>query len=158
MIRLPYGCVVNSSQLEVAMASLRELVLALEHYRQRTSAHLEVDVSQSQAMSYLYSKGDLGQRELGALLGINSSSMTALVDRLERDDIAVRRPHPHDRRKHVVRLTDHGRALVDHTGQWLRHAFDHVNQDDLPVVVAALSSIADDVRRHSPGPADEPLG
>jgi DNA-binding MarR family transcriptional regulator len=80
------------------------------------------------------------------LLGYNTSSMTALVDRLERDGIAIRVPHPTDRRRLTVRLTDEGRAAVRSTGRWFIGAFDHIQQDALPVVTAALTAIADDLR------------
>jgi DNA-binding MarR family transcriptional regulator len=88
----------------------------------------------------------MGQSDLGALLGYNTSSMTALVDRLERDGIAVRVPHPTDRRRSTVQLTDQGRAAVRITGRWFIGAFDHVEQDSLPAVTAAITAIAEDLR------------
>ena len=132
--------------LTAAVEALRELILAGEKYRQATSGYLGLDTSQTQAVSYLYGRGDMGQSELGALLGYNTSSMTALVDRLERDGIAIRVPHPTDRRRLTVRLTDEGRAAVRSTGRWFIGAFDHIQQDALPVVTAALTAIADDLR------------
>ena len=132
--------------LTAAVEALRELILAGENYRQATSGYLGLDTSQTQAVSYLYGRGDMGQGELGALLGYNTSSMTALVDRLERDGIAIRVPHPTDRRRLTVRLTDDGRAAVRSTGRWFIGAFDHIQQDALPVVTAALTAIADDLR------------
>src|SRR6195952_992564 len=107
-----------------AVEALRELILAGETYRQHMTAYLSLDMTQTQALSYLYSRGDMGQSELGALLGFNTSSMTALVDRLERGEIAERRPHPTDRRRRVVHLTDSGRLAGRTTRQWFVRAFD----------------------------------
>ena len=132
--------------LTATAEALRELILAGEHYRQATSGYLGLDTSQTQAVSYLYSRGEMGQSELGALLGYNTSSMTALVDRLERDGIATRVPHPTDRRRLTVRLTDEGRAAVRSTGRWFIGAFDHIEQAALPAVTAALTAIAEDLR------------
>ena len=35
--------------------------------------------------------------------------MTVMVDRLERNGLVVRQPHPTDRRSFVITLTEHGR-------------------------------------------------
>jgi DNA-binding MarR family transcriptional regulator len=131
-----------------AVEALRELILAGDQYRQHMTAYLDLDMSQTQALSYLYSRGDMGQSELGALLGFNTSSMTALVDRLERDHIAERRPHPTDRRRSVVHLTDGGRKAMRTTGRWFVRAFDHVEPSQLPDLTAAFTAIAADLRTH----------
>ncbi len=143
-------------ELVKAVEALRELILAGEHYRQMVTGYLNLDTSQTQALSYLYSRGDMGQSELGALLGFNTSSMTALVDRLERDDIAERRPHPTDRRRYVVHLTDAGRKAIRTTGRWFVRAFDHVEAAGLPDLSAALLSIAADLRVHAQDMSDTP--
>jgi DNA-binding MarR family transcriptional regulator len=39
--------------------------------------------------------------------------MTSLLDTLERRNLVRRRPHPHDRRRLLVDMTDESRALVD---------------------------------------------
>ncbi len=140
----------SAQPLSDAATALRELILAGEHYRHATSVSLGVDVSQTQALSYLYSRGDLGQSELGALLGYNTSSMTALVDRLERRRWAERLPHPTDRRRSTVHLTAEGRTAVELTGTWLVHAFDSVHPKDLPGLTADLLAIAGDLRAHTP--------
>src|SRR3954471_23522374 len=49
------------------------------------------------------------QQELGAAMGIDPSTMVALIDALERDGLAKRKPHPRDRRARVVSITPKGR-------------------------------------------------
>ncbi len=132
-----------------AVEALRELILAGESYRQIVTGFLNLDMSQTQALSYLYSRGEMGQSELGALLGFNTSTMTALVDRLERDGIAERRPHPTDRRRSVVHLTASGRKAIRTTGRWFVRAFDHVEPATLPALTATLTAIAADLRMHA---------
>ena len=147
-----------------AVAGLRELILAGERYRQAAAGYLGLDISGSQAVSYLYSRGEMGQTELGNLLGYTTSSITVLIDRLERDNVARRRPHPSDRRRTVVELTDHGRQAVQATGRWLVRSFDHIDPEALPGVIDALSSIAKDLslqaidlnsHRNAPAPASK---
>jgi len=52
------------------------------------------------------------QRELSTQLGIHRNVMVAVVDRLERDALVKRMPHPADRRAFAVTLTDKARALL----------------------------------------------
>lgn len=48
------------------------------------------------------------QHELGDRSMIDPSSMVAVIDELEGLGLAERRPHPSDRRKHAVHLTERG--------------------------------------------------
>jgi DNA-binding MarR family transcriptional regulator len=50
--------------------------------------------------------GDLGPVELGHRLGIRSASATAMVDRLEEAGHLQRLPHPTDRRRRVLHVTE----------------------------------------------------
>src|ERR1044072_5142370 len=45
------------------------------------------------------------QQEIGSAMGIDPSTMVLLVDRLEADGLAQRRPHPRDRRAREVVIT-----------------------------------------------------
>lgn len=51
--------------------------------------------------------------EINAYLHLTSGSVTSLLDRLEKRALVARHPHPTDRRKVHVSITDAGRAMVD---------------------------------------------
>lgn len=53
------------------------------------------------------------QQEVAAVLGVDRTSMVALLDRLERKAIIARRPSTQDRRRNVVELTPAGRELFE---------------------------------------------
>jgi DNA-binding MarR family transcriptional regulator len=57
------------------------------------------------------------QQELGASLGIDPSTMVALIDRLESDGLANRRPSQRDRRAREVVITAKGRRRLDRARQ-----------------------------------------
>lgn len=58
--------------------------------------------------------GSHPMRDLAAALNIGASYVTALVDSLEADGLAVRQADPNDRRVRVIEITDRGRlALTD---------------------------------------------
>ncbi|MCE7007138.1 MarR family transcriptional regulator [Kibdelosporangium philippinense] len=51
------------------------------------------------------------QLALGHALGVDKTTMTALLDKLERSGLVVRTPDPHDRRARIPVLTEAGREL-----------------------------------------------
>jgi DNA-binding MarR family transcriptional regulator len=53
------------------------------------------------------------QQELGAEMGIDPSTMVALIDALESAGLAKRKPHPKDRRARVVAITPKGRRTLE---------------------------------------------
>jgi DNA-binding MarR family transcriptional regulator len=126
-----------------AIRCLRALILAGERYRQVISVYVGLGVTETQAVSYLAIHGDRGQNELAAGLGLSSGASTALVDRLERQEIAERYPHPSDRRRTLVRLTTRGRGVVQESGEWLLAGLQDVAPSDLEFVAKALASIAE---------------
>lgn len=65
-------------------------------------------------MLLLFSKrGTLPMKVIGARLQVHPTSVTNVVDRLERAGLVLRSPHPDDRRSLVVALTDTGRDVAE---------------------------------------------
>jgi DNA-binding MarR family transcriptional regulator len=54
----------------------------------------------------------ISMRQLARRLGCDNSYVTPLVDALESRGLAVRQPHPTDRRVKIIVLTDKGRELA----------------------------------------------
>jgi DNA-binding MarR family transcriptional regulator len=53
------------------------------------------------------------QQEIGKAMGIDPSTMVALLDGLEEAGLATRRPHPDDRRARQVAITAKGRKALE---------------------------------------------
>lgn len=51
------------------------------------------------------------QRDLAAIIGIESATLTYHLNRMETDGLIERRRHPSNRRVHLVEMTDAGRAM-----------------------------------------------
>jgi len=71
----------------------------------------------------------LNQTRLGNALGIDRSTVVAVIDRLEGRGLVDRKPAPSDRRSYALHLTEQGRAL-------LHQARAHLCDDGLLVVEA----------------------
>ncbi len=59
----------------------------------------------------LYESDGITQQELCEIVGIEQPTMANTLGRMERDGLIERRPHPSDRRKQLIYLTDKARAL-----------------------------------------------
>ena len=57
--------------------------------------------------------GNLTQREIAALAGIDKTTMVVTVDHLEQAGLAERRPAPTDRRARLVAITPEGREVLE---------------------------------------------
>ncbi len=82
-------------------------------------------------------------------LGLSSGASTGLVDRLERSGVAERYPHPHDRRRTLVRLTSRGHEVIQLSHQWLSAGFRSIDPADHDVLAANLRSISEDLSTRS---------
>jgi DNA-binding MarR family transcriptional regulator len=134
-----------SAGMDRAIRNLRMLILAGERYRQVLSDAIGLGTTESQALSYLEVHGSSGQSEMARDLGLTSSALTALVDRLERQGVAERVRHPQDRRRAMVRVTEHGAALVTQSHDWLDAVLERIDPANLDLVSDSLAIIASDL-------------
>lgn len=66
------------------------------------------------------------QQELGAVMGIDRTTMVSLVDQLEAAGLARRRPSATDRRAREIAITPKGRRLLGRARKMLAEAEDDV--------------------------------
>lgn len=76
-----------------------------------------IDGRELTVLAVLGSAGPLSQQEAAEQLGIDRTTMVAMVDTLEHKDLVRRRRSPLDRRKNIVELTPAGRACLEGAGQ-----------------------------------------
>lgn len=131
--------------LDDAVRNLRRLIVVAERYRQAVSDSVGLGTTESQAMSSLALHGERGQSELARDLQLTSSASTALVDRLERQGVAERMPHPRDRRRSIVRLTDRGKHIMNESRACLAHALCRLDPALLAGFSEGLVLVADDL-------------
>ena len=77
-------------------------------------APLDLTLSRFEALALLHFSraGSMPLGKIGERLQVHPASVTNTIDRLERDGLVERLPHPDDRRTVLARLTDAGRARV----------------------------------------------
>ncbi|MFB9968116.1 MarR family winged helix-turn-helix transcriptional regulator [Sinosporangium siamense] len=80
---------------------------------------LELTDAQAGALWRLTGEPPMTARRLAEVLNCDASTATSMIDRLERQGLVSREPHPTDRRAKIVRLTLEGCTLRDRV---IRHA------------------------------------
>ena len=88
--------------------------------------------------------GALPLGKMGQRLQVHPTSVTSIVDRLERAGLVVRRRHPDDGRTVLAEITDAGRALVETATADLVDAdfgLGALSEDDLQRLSAMLTPV-----------------
>jgi DNA-binding MarR family transcriptional regulator len=103
-----------ASSAEAAANLVRTTTEFMNELQRRRAAIAPVSASAFQALAVIEGAGEpLPSHVVAERLLVSTASMTSLLDTLERRGFAVRRPHPNDRRKVLVEITDAGRRVVD---------------------------------------------
>lgn len=99
----------------------------------------------------LLSERVLGPGEIARALAVTSAAASGIIDRLVAHGHAVRAPHPEDRRRTVVEITESGRAeIVAHLMPMIASlaALDEtLPERDREVVLRYLTDATDAIRR-----------
>ena len=88
----------------------RAQLLLTETYGPALASHV-IDGRELAVLTALAEHGPVSQQHVSREFGIDRTTMVALVDALEDKGLVERRPHPHDRRKNMLELTDEGREV-----------------------------------------------
>ncbi len=73
---------------------------------------LDIPMSQMRVLIQLYLGGKANMARLAGVLGVKLPTVTGLVDRLVERGLVQREDSPDDRRLVVIRLSDHGEAVI----------------------------------------------
>jgi DNA-binding MarR family transcriptional regulator len=107
-----------------------------------TRSDNSLGLSQLSALATLYAAGPLSPTALADLERIQPPSMTRVITGLEELGLAVREPHPTDRRQAVIAISESGRALIEedrHRRQaWLSGVLESLTDEERASLRAAL--------------------
>lgn len=92
--------------------NLRRAQLKVFQNFQSTMAPFDLTPGQFGVLVLICENEGLSQSDLGTALGIDRSTMVAVIDRLESRDFVVRASSPNDRRSYALRLSDHGKKTI----------------------------------------------
>ncbi len=94
------------------MLSLRRIIKSLQDYSQTVYTHFGITSPQLWVLKTIYQNGSLSLGDLSRRMFINPSTITGVVDRLEKKKYVLRIRNEKDRRVVKVQLTPKGNQLV----------------------------------------------
>ncbi len=92
--------------------NLRKAQIAVFQNFQAAVAPYDITPGQFGVLILIKENTGLSQSELGTAVGIDRSTMVAVIDRLEGRGWVVRAPSPSDRRSYALELSEEGERLV----------------------------------------------
>ncbi len=104
------------NEKDIALKLYVVLTRALEAVNRRVKADVKnygLNITEFGVLELLYHKGDQPIQKIGDKVLIASSSITYVIDQLEKKRFVIRRPCPNDRRITYASLTDEGHRLIE---------------------------------------------
>ena len=98
---------------ELVGYNLRKAQVAVFQSFQNAVAPHDITPGQFGVLIMIKENEGLSQSDLGAAVGIDRSTMVAVIDRLESRGLVIRAPSPNDRRSYALKLSADGEKLLE---------------------------------------------
>ncbi|MFS0783937.1 MarR family winged helix-turn-helix transcriptional regulator [Bacillus sp. 1P06AnD] len=96
-------------------------------------------------LELLYHKGDQPIQHIGKKILLASSSITYVVDKLEKKELVTRRACPNDRRVTFASITEKGKAFMQEAfpkhSEVIEQTFSHLSEEELVNTIELLKKI-----------------
>lgn len=89
--------------------------------------------------------GSIKMKDLAEKLGVTTGTLTVAVDRLEKKDLLVRKPHERDRRAYLIELTPEGKEYFAQHHQFHINMTEELTVDLDPEEIDQLGSILEKI-------------
>jgi DNA-binding MarR family transcriptional regulator len=98
----------------------------------------------------LWEQDGLQASELGKKVGLEPSSMTGMIDRMERDKLIIRQSDPHDRRALRIHLTREGentqKPVMKVVDEALASVFDGISDEQIKMTQNVLKNLIENIQ------------
>ena len=112
---IPIEEISTSAPVTEVFELLDQVARRLRAIQRLTVSQADLTPPQFQTLRLLWEHDRQPFKDLAAYLGCTRSTMTGIVDTLEKKELVVRQPNPTDRRSLLVTLTEKGAALEGST-------------------------------------------
>jgi DNA-binding MarR family transcriptional regulator len=104
--------ILPSDQTKQIIFSIRRLIQASELYTKELNKKYHISAAQLNCILTLYEYGPLPPSKIADHMMVKSSTVTGVVDRLEKKGLAERKRTSPDRRMITIQLTETGKKLA----------------------------------------------
>jgi DNA-binding MarR family transcriptional regulator len=130
---------------QTVLLAVRNLYASIEQFDAKTAYHMDMDRTALRAVNALEHR-QLSPAELASILSLTSGSVTALLDRLEKDGHIERTKSKEDGRRSEVKLSKKTRSKAhsyyNRLGETISTEFASKDSKELEQIVLTLNSLA----------------
>ena len=124
----------------------------------RTSEELlGMRLKQFMVLGYVRDRGSVSQQELETAMLIDANAVVLLLNEMEAAGWSVRKRDPHDRRRHLVEITESGKTAVDHAEKARERLEEEILRELSPeergTLIRLMRRALDGLLRATPEPA-----
>jgi len=127
--------------------SIRRLMQAGEHYTKELNKIYNVSAGQINCLIALHENGPLPPSQIAKYVMVNSSTVTGIIDRLEKKDLVKRLRISQDRRVITVELTKSGKMLAENAPspvqQKIIDGLNLLSQSEIDEIALTLKRLTD---------------
>ncbi|OPH59697.1 MarR family transcriptional regulator [Paenibacillus ferrarius] len=91
----------------------REIKNAISSYLTQVLPPFHITPIMMYALEFLRKHPDCIAVDIANEFGLTRGAITQLLDKLEEQDLVIRKPHPTSRRSHLLQVTDKGNTLIN---------------------------------------------
>ena len=136
--------VLANNKLKAVTIILRS-TQAIQEVNKKSVATFGLNSTEFAVLELLYHKGEQPIQIIGKKILISSSSITYVVDKLEKKDYIVRKACPEDRRVTYAVLTSKGKTFMEQNfpqhEKKLEEIFEHLSDEDINKTIELLKRI-----------------
>lgn len=130
---------------------LREISLMVKRKGRDILTHFPVTPPQFNALLWICDEGDLTIGELSQKMFLACSTMTDLIDRMEKNGVVARVRDERDRRVVRIHLLDKGREIIDQVmqarRQYLAEILAHLSDEEAGQMKKHLSILHEEMKK-----------
>jgi DNA-binding MarR family transcriptional regulator len=138
---------------------IRKLMQAGAHYTKELNKKHNVSAPQVACLLALLEDGPMALTQLARKIMVNSSTLTGIIDRLEKKGLVARSRTSVDRRVITIELTDAGRRLAENAPPPIQmkivEGLKKLEQEEREQIIQALSKLAGMIDSQDLGPAPD---
>ncbi len=139
--------IARDTAISETMQSLRRIFKAIQIYSQETSREFGITGPQLWALKTIAQNEEMALSELGKGMYLHPSTMTGLIDRLEKKGLVTRERGREDRRRVKIRLTSRGAALAKRCPNPIQgkmvHGLRKLKREDLNAIFTSMKKLVE---------------
>jgi DNA-binding MarR family transcriptional regulator len=136
--------------------ALANLIFERSYQEKITDKFKELSKNQPNVIKIIGMEGEIMPSTIGNYTGMDKSSLTRMIDDLEKKGMVFRKDDPKDRRKVLVSLTEKGLRCYNYINKLTNGLLKILDEEDINEYLQSLETIVRILRRLKPAEMFDP--